>query len=112
MPPPIDPLLAEARSLLAELRERCDATSLGERPEELLIDGYAAALKLEGARRRVRARALELSQHELDLATQEHQLRALLGELRARLAHEGRAAGGAAEAAHGAAAAAPRRSLS
>jgi hypothetical protein len=95
MPPSADPLLAEAHSLLTELRARCEAPSLGERPEELLIDGYATALRLEGARRRVRARALELSQWELDLAAQEQALRALLGMLRERLAREGRADGGA-----------------
>lgn len=98
MSTPDDPLLAESQRLLRELRERCGADALGEQAGELLIDGYAAALKLEGARRRLREQALALSQRELTLAAQEQQLRALLGTLRARIAHEGRTAGARVEA--------------
>ena len=82
---PPDPLLHQAARLLAELRERCAAAELGSGAEELLIGGYASALALEGARRRLRARALELSEHELSLATQERELRALLRTLQGRM---------------------------
>lgn len=94
MPPPEDPLIDETRPLLAELRERCAAPGVGERPEELLIEGYAAALKLEGARRRLREQALEAAQRELTLAAQEQELRAQLRALRERLAIESRVDGG------------------
>ncbi|MBS1870437.1 MAG: hypothetical protein JSS99_12325 [Actinobacteria bacterium] len=84
-PEPDDPLLATAARLTAELRERCAAPDLGDdRVEELLIDGYASALALEGARRRMRERALELSSRELAIAAQERELRTLLRTLRAR----------------------------
>ncbi len=82
---PPDPLLDQAARLLAELRERCAAAELGGGAEELLIGGYASALALEGARRRLRARALELSEHELSLAAQERELRDLLRTLQARM---------------------------
>jgi hypothetical protein len=90
MPAPTDPLLDRALQLMDELRERCMADALGAAPEDLLIDGYAAALALEGARRRMRAQALELSQHELALATQERELRGLLAVLRERIAQASR----------------------
>jgi len=82
-----DQLLATAARLTAELRERCAAsaeTDGTEGTEELLIDGYASALALEGARRRLRAQALELTGRELAIAAQEQELRALLKTLRAR----------------------------
>lgn len=82
---PPDPLLDQAARLLTELRERCAADDLGGGAEELLIGGYASALALEGARRRLRARALELSEHELSLAAQERELRELLRTLQARM---------------------------
>lgn len=82
---PPDPLLENAARLLAELRERCAADDLGGGAEDLLIGGYASALALEGARRRLRARALELSEHELSLAAQERELRELLRTLQARM---------------------------
>jgi hypothetical protein len=80
-----DPLLDRASSLLDELRERCAAADVGAEAEELLIGGYASALALEGARRRLREQALELSERELRLAAQERELRALLRTLRERL---------------------------
>jgi cobalamin biosynthesis Mg chelatase CobN len=83
--PPSDPLLDEAARLLEELRDRCAAPDLGSGAEELLIGGYASALALEGARRRLRAQALELSERELSLATQERELRALLRTLQGRI---------------------------
>ena len=79
-----DQLLATAARLTAELRERCAAPAEGEGTEELLIDGYASALALEGARRRLRLQALELTGRELAIAAQEQELRALLKTLRAR----------------------------
>jgi hypothetical protein len=82
---PSDPLLDRASSLLDELRERCAAPDVGAEAEELLIGGYASALALEGARRRLREQALELSERELRLAAQERELRALLRTLRERL---------------------------
>jgi hypothetical protein len=82
---PPDPLLDQAARLLEELRDRCTAPDLGGGAEELLIGGYASALALEGARRRLRARALELSEHELSLAAQERELRELLRTLQARM---------------------------
>jgi len=82
---PPDPLLETAARLLAELRERCAAPELGGGAEELLIGGYASALALEGARRRLRARALELSEQELSFAAQERELRTLLRTLQARM---------------------------
>ena len=96
MRPPVsppDPLLAQAAHVLAELRARCDATDVGPaEAEELLIAGYASALALEGARRRLREEALERSERELRLAVQERELRALLRTLRERLRAAGRAA--------------------
>jgi len=82
---PLDPLLDQAARLLAELRERCAADDLGCGAEDLLIGGYASALALEGARRRLRARALELTEAELGLAARERELRALLRTLQARM---------------------------
>jgi len=82
---PPDPLLDRAAQLLAELRERCAADEVGDGAEELLIGGYAAALALEGTRRRLREQALDLSERELGLAAQERELRALLRTLRQRL---------------------------
>jgi hypothetical protein len=82
---PPDPLLDTAARLLEELRERCAAPEVGHSAEELLIGGYASALALEGARRRLRARALELSVRELSFAARERELRALLRTLQARL---------------------------
>lgn len=82
---PNDPLLDQASRLLEELRERCAAPAVGDGAEELLIGGYASALALEGARRRLRARALELSERELSLAAQERELRTLLRTLQARM---------------------------
>lgn len=84
---PADPLLDQVVRLLDELRERCvaPASAPGELSEDLLIDGYAVALTLEGTRRRLRAQALELAQRELELATREEELRELLGVLRTRL---------------------------
>jgi hypothetical protein len=83
VPTSTDALLAQAARLLAELR------TLGAQPglerehvEELLTGGYATALALEGARRRLRTRALALSERELMLATRERELRELLGVLR------------------------------
>jgi hypothetical protein len=52
VPAPDDPLLATAARLTAELRARCEAPVAADGEEELLIDGYASALALEGARRR------------------------------------------------------------
>jgi uncharacterized membrane protein YccC len=82
---PPDPLPDRAARLLDELRERCAAPDVGAGAEELLIGGYASALALEGARRRLRARALELSERELGLAAQERELRALLRTLQGRM---------------------------
>ena len=89
MPSLPDPLLDRAAQLLAELRERCAADALGPGAEDLLIGGYAAALALEGARRRLREQALDLSERELGFATQERELRALLRTLRERMAGRG-----------------------
>ena len=85
MPAPDDPLLDHAARLLDELRERCAASDVGDGAEELLIGGYAQALALEGARRRLRAEALELSERELGLAARERELRALLRTLQERI---------------------------
>jgi uncharacterized membrane protein YccC len=82
---PADPLLDDAARVLDELRERCAAPQLGADAEELLIGGYATALALEGARRRLRQQALALSERELDLAAHERELRKLLRALRGRL---------------------------
>ena len=82
---PSDPLLDRASSLLDELRERCAAPDVGAEADELLIVGYASALALEGARRRLREQALELSERELRLAAQERELRTLLRTLRERM---------------------------
>lgn len=84
MSAPDDPLLATVARLTMELRERCAAPDVGEGVEELLIDGYASALALEGARRRLREQTLELSGREMAIAAQERELRALLRALRAR----------------------------
>ncbi|HKG39773.1 MAG TPA: hypothetical protein VKB25_12345 [Conexibacter sp.] len=85
MSPPTDPQLDQAARLLEELRERCAAPDLGSGAEELLIGGYASALALEGTRRRLRARALELSERELSFAARERELRGLLRTLQARM---------------------------
>lgn len=86
MSTPPDPLLDQTARVLALLRERCAAAEVGAaEAEELLIDGYASALALEGARRRLRDDALALSERELRLAVQERELRALLRTLRERL---------------------------
>lgn len=82
---PADPLLEQTAHVVAQLRERCAAADPGPAAEELLIGGYAAALALEGARRRLRADALAASERELRLAAQERELRALLRALRERL---------------------------
>jgi hypothetical protein len=79
-----DPLLATAARLTAELRVRCAASAAADGEEELLIDGYASALALEGARRRLREQALDLTSRELAIAAHERELRALLRTLRAR----------------------------
>lgn len=86
VPDPDDPLLATAARLAAELRARCEApaTPEGAGEEELLIDGYASALALEGARRRLREQALDATARELAIAAHERELRALLRALRAR----------------------------
>ena len=81
---PDDPLLANAARLTAELRARCAAPDAEAGAEELLIDGYASALALEGARRRLRDEALRLTARELAIAVHERELRALLRALRAR----------------------------
>jgi hypothetical protein len=81
---PDDPLLATAARLTAELRERCAAPDAGADADELLIDGYASALALDGARRRLREHALELTSRELAIAAHERELRSLLRTLRAR----------------------------
>jgi len=86
MSAPDDPLLASAARLTAELRERCAAVDVGDGVDGLLIDGYASALALEGARRRLREKTLELSSRELAIAAQERELRTLLRALRARRA--------------------------
>jgi hypothetical protein len=79
-----DPLLATAARLTSELRARCAAPASTDGEEELLIDGYASALALEGARRRLREQALDLTSRELAIAAHERELRALLRTLRAR----------------------------
>jgi len=86
VPPPDDPLLITAARLTAELRARCDASASAsaDGDEELLIDGYASALALEGARRRLREQALEATTRELAIAAHERELRSLLRALRAR----------------------------
>lgn len=85
MSSPPDPSLDRAAQLLAELRERCAADELGDGAEELLIGGYATALALEGARRRLREQALDLTERELGLAATERELRGLLRTLRQKL---------------------------
>lgn len=78
--------------MVEELRTRCAAADVGDAAEELLIGGYASALALEGARRRLREQALDLSERELQLAARERELRGLLRTLRGRLragAHSG-----------------------
>ena len=84
MSAPDDPLLATAARLTAELRARCAAAAEEAGEEALMIDGYASCLALEGARRRLREQALELSSRELAIAAHERELRALLRALRAR----------------------------
>lgn len=86
VPAPDDPLLAAVARLTVELRERCAAPDPGAGVDALLIDGYASALALEGARRRLREQTLELSRRELAIAAQERELRSLLRTLRARRA--------------------------
>jgi hypothetical protein len=78
-----DALLDQAARLLAELRTLEAESGAGSRQlDELLTGGYATALALEGARRRLRAGALALSERELVLAARERELRELLGALR------------------------------
>ncbi|HEU4703215.1 MAG TPA: hypothetical protein VFS37_12100 [Conexibacter sp.] len=84
MSAPDDPLLATAARLTAELRERCAAPIPADGEEDLLIDGYASALALEGARRRLREQALDVTARELAIAVHERELRSLLRTLRAR----------------------------
>ncbi|MGN6190346.1 MAG: hypothetical protein ACTHOE_15760 [Conexibacter sp.] len=84
MSPPDDPLLVTAARLTAELRARVADPEAADGEEELLIDGYASALALEGARRRLREQALDLTSRELAIAAHERELRALLRTLRAR----------------------------
>lgn len=81
---PDDPLLATAARLTDELRLRCADAAPADGEEELLIDGYASALALEGARRRLREQALDVTARELAIAAHERELRALLRTLRAR----------------------------
>jgi len=83
--PPADRLLDDAARMAAELRAHCAAADRGAEAEELLIGGYAAALALEGARRRLRVVALDASERELALAARERELRALLRTLREHL---------------------------
>ncbi|HZV76029.1 MAG TPA: hypothetical protein VFF79_20145 [Conexibacter sp.] len=85
MSAPADPLLDQAARISEELRECCAASDLGGEAEELLLGGYASALALEGARRRLRAQALDLSERELRLAACERELRAHLRTLRERI---------------------------
>jgi uncharacterized membrane protein YccC len=87
--PDDDPLLDRAQRLLAELRERAEDPGSTLPAEDLLIEGYAAALALEGARRRLRERALELSRLELRLAAAERELRERLRPLREQLTDAG-----------------------
>ena len=84
MSAPDDSLLATAARLTTELRARCEASASAEGEEELLIDGYASALALEGARRRLREQALDMTARELAIAAHERELRTLLRTLRAR----------------------------
>jgi hypothetical protein len=79
-----DPLLATAARLTAELRERCKTSESSAGEEELLLDGYASALALEGARRRLREQALDVTARELAIAVHERELRTVLRTLRAR----------------------------
>jgi hypothetical protein len=83
--PPVDPLLEQAARMLDELRECCARDELSEGAEELLVGGYASALALEGARRRLREQALALSEQELAFAVRERELRALLRTLQGRI---------------------------
>jgi hypothetical protein len=92
---PSDPLLDQAASLADELRDRCGAEQLGADAEDLLIEGFASALALDGAGRRLRAQALELIERELLLAARERELRALLRTLRERIGAVQRAPGAA-----------------
>lgn len=86
---PTDDLLDEAARLLAELRALRAAPQRPDYADDLLAGGYATALALEGARRRLRRLAVDLSERELALAAREQELRELLGELRrARSRHE------------------------
>jgi hypothetical protein len=98
VPEPDDPLLTTAARLTAELRAHCDAPEPPAGEEELLIDGYASALALEGARRRLREQALDATARELAIAAHERDLRAVLRTLRARRGRRA-AAGSADEAA-------------
>lgn len=89
VPAPPDPLVENAARLVDELRSG-DAVAAGDAAAEtLLVDGYAAALALEAARRRLRGQALELCERELRLEAQERTLRAELRTLRRRLAAGG-----------------------
>ncbi len=85
MPPPADELIDKAARLLVEL-DACGAEpELAARTADVLTEGYAVALAIEGARRRLRERALDLSQLELGLVARERELRASLDALRERL---------------------------
>lgn len=86
MSTPADPPFDHAARLIEELHEQCAAAQLEPHAEELLIEGYASALALESARRRMRAEALELAERELGLAARERELRALLRTLRGQIA--------------------------
>jgi len=94
-----DPLLTTAARLTAELRARCADPGPAEGEEALLIDGYASALALEGARRRLREQALDATSRELAIAAHERELRAVLRTLRARRSRRAAAADSADEAA-------------
>ena len=87
MSTPTDDLLDRAARMLAQLRTLSAEDAHDGHVDELLTDGFATALALEGARRRLRTRALALSERELVLAARERELRELLGALR-RSRHE------------------------
>lgn len=85
VPPPADQLIDQASRLLVELDARGVEPELTARTADTLAEGYAVALALEGARRRLRERALDLTQLELGLVARERELRAALDALRERL---------------------------
>jgi hypothetical protein len=89
---PDDPLLDDAARLLEQVRACCASPDLGAEAEELLVGGYASALALEGARRRLRVRALALTEQELGLAARERELRTQLRRLQGRLRERARSA--------------------